>query len=427
MNTLRAIALVAVSIVGIGVSSSVTAQPAAEIVHWWYRGGDAAAVKVLIDEFERRGGKWINSVEADYVGVREQVISRLARGYPPTAMQWNGGLETHQLAELGFLNQVKALGLGHDWPNTIAKPVLDLVQSQQDFVGVPVNVHGENWMWHNPGVLSQLGLALPTTFDELLKMAPAIEAAGITPILVSEQIWQRRIFFNSVLLAVAGADIYTRLYRDLDASILDSKDFHNALNVYSKLVSFARPAKKGNAWNDQARALADGEGAFHFMGDWAKSELLLYNKELNVDFDCSLAPGSEDHYIFLIDVFIFGRVIDPQEIAVQKKLARMLLEPELQRRFNAVKGSVSPRLDTDLATLDKCSKIAAHQIARPDALQPAMSNVGDGEFQSDFETAISTLFDKPAMSAQSRITLFRNAIKRQLTRLSSRTGKPESG
>ena len=47
------IALITASLTGI-----VNAAPKIEVLHWWTSGGEAAALKVLKDEFAAEGGEW---------------------------------------------------------------------------------------------------------------------------------------------------------------------------------------------------------------------------------------------------------------------------------------------------------------------------------------------------------------------------------
>ena len=92
-----------------------TPQPAPEIevVHWWYKGGDANALEMIVNEFMLRGGQWDNAPESSFADTRESVVSRMAKGYPPTAIQWIAGVESRQFAELGLLNPVRSAAVSY--------------------------------------------------------------------------------------------------------------------------------------------------------------------------------------------------------------------------------------------------------------------------------------------------------------------------
>ena len=36
------------------------------------------------------------------------------------------------------------------------------------WIAAPVNVHSTNWVWANKALLDELGIAAPTTWDELV-------------------------------------------------------------------------------------------------------------------------------------------------------------------------------------------------------------------------------------------------------------------
>ena len=61
----------------------------AEVLHWWTSGGEAAALKVLKDDFAKNGGEWKDMPVAGGGGdaAMQTLKARVVAGDPPTAAQ----------------------------------------------------------------------------------------------------------------------------------------------------------------------------------------------------------------------------------------------------------------------------------------------------------------------------------------------------
>ena len=57
---------------------SQTAQPQAEILHWWSSAGESAALNVFIDEFKARGGHYYDSTKNNQYATREEATDRMS-------------------------------------------------------------------------------------------------------------------------------------------------------------------------------------------------------------------------------------------------------------------------------------------------------------------------------------------------------------
>ncbi len=70
-------------------ATTAHAEPQAEVLHWWTSGGEAAAVKVLMEEFEENGGTWTDMPVAGGGGdaAMTALRARVLSGNAPTAVQ----------------------------------------------------------------------------------------------------------------------------------------------------------------------------------------------------------------------------------------------------------------------------------------------------------------------------------------------------
>ena len=94
---------------------------------------------------------------------------------------------------------------GDKWREVLPPAIVEATTRDGTFYAVPVNIHGENWLFYNNKVLADAGLQPPKTFAELVAMGPKLKEEGVIPLAHGGQGWQEHILFNAVLLAEAGA------------------------------------------------------------------------------------------------------------------------------------------------------------------------------------------------------------------------------
>ena len=98
-------------------SFSAPAQQA-DVIHYWTSGGESRAIAVFAHEYEKRGGKWLDDPAVGPQAENSLAMNRIAGGNPPTAMQWQTGDPTRELAEQGLLANVDWLAKAGDWSKT---------------------------------------------------------------------------------------------------------------------------------------------------------------------------------------------------------------------------------------------------------------------------------------------------------------------
>ena len=81
-----------IALIAISLSSVVSAGPKIEVLHWWTSGGEAAALKVLKDDFAANGGEWLDMPVTGGGGDAANVTlkARIVAGDPPSASQIKG-------------------------------------------------------------------------------------------------------------------------------------------------------------------------------------------------------------------------------------------------------------------------------------------------------------------------------------------------
>ena len=366
------------------------AEPEVEVMHWWYRGGDARAMQVLQDEFELRGGKWFNVAGEKPISVLNTAVSRMAKGYAPTLVQWNSGWEVSQIRNLGLLNSLDQQ-LFKQIENAFIDSVMDIVMVNGEIVAIPVNVHSENWLWYKPNSFPDGTGEITHSWSNFLQYAQERSSHGEIAIAVGDDPLQRRILFNNVLLGVAGQELFKRVYNELDVSMLDHQQFREAVETFKMIRGYSRSFGEGR-WDQQLAAVASNKALTVLMGDWAKGEFRNLGLKLGRDYECTPAPGTSDNIVLVMDVFALGQVSNEEEKRGQKLFLDVVTDRAVSEAFNYLKGSLSPLRETDISSLDKCNQIAYQTLEkRGTAIKPHAS-VGDRGFLASIDHLISSLW-----------------------------------
>ena len=367
----------------------------AEVGHWWHKGGDAKALEAIIERFETMGGTWFDAAEADFYSTRESVVSRLAKGYPPTAIQWNAGIEIIEFAQLGLINpitdptQLKRLRQ-HYYPS-----VLEQVTVDDNVIAVPINVHNESWMWVSEPAFAQAKVSPPSLFSDIDRIAGALRQAGVVPLAVGSEAWQQRLVFMNVLLSLIGRDGFDQLFETADVTYLDSAAFASVVEVFTALSAHSQSFGDGS-WSEQVAAVHRGEAAMLFMGDWAKGEFISLGGTLGVDFNCHIAPGVQQ-MLPVIDVFMLGGSDKQTELDAQRVLVEALLDKSSVTEFNRLKGSIPPFNDRDINntsghTADPCETGSLELLKNTETVLPPFASLGDGRHAGLVQNAIRELW-----------------------------------
>lgn len=377
-----------------------------EVLHWWTSGGEAKAVGELRDLLEAEGHEWKDFAVAGGAGDSAMTVlkSRAMSGNPPAAAQINGP-EIQEWGELGLLGNLDAVAEEGNWDELLPGVVSDMMRHDGHYVAVPVNVHRVNWLWANPEVLDDAGVEMPTTWDELFAAGKTLREAGYVPLAHGGQPWQDATIFESVVLSLGGSDFYRRAFVDLDEQALQSDTMIEALTTFKRLRELMDEGMPGRDWNLATGMVIDGEAAMQIMGDWAKGEFTAADMQAGEDYVCAPVPGTEDAFTFNIDSFAMFKLGDESARQAQQTLARLILEPDFQKTFNQIKGSIPARPDLDMSGFDSCAKRSMEdfQAARDaDTLVPSMAHrmAMRSDVQGAFFDIITNYFNSSDMTAE---------------------------
>ena len=397
VGTMTAVAALATS-AGLALAEDV------EVLHWWTSGGEAAALNVLKDDLSAQGIGWQDMPVAGGGGTQAMTVlrARVTSGNPPTAVQMLG-FDSLDWAKEGVLADITPIATEGNWGAVVPEALQFFTVYDGKWISAPVNVHSTNWVWANKALLAELGIAPPTSWDELVAAMEKVQAAGKVAVAHGGQPWQDATIFDAVVMSTGGPDFYKKAFIDLDPEALGSDTMKEAFDRMTVIRGFVDPNFSGRDWNLATAMVINGDAAFQFMGDWAKGEFLNAGKVPDQDFLCFRFPGTQGDVTFNSDVFVMFKQGDTVS-AEQGALAKAIMSPDFQAAFNKVKGSVPARTDVDVSGFDACGQKAyaelkaaaeggtlfgsmAHGHANPAAVKNAIYDVVTAQFNGEYDSA----------------------------------------
>ena len=380
----------------------------AEVIHWWTSGGESAAVKVFADQFTKAGGTWVDTAIAGGASARTASINRTVGGNPPTAMQFNTGKQFEELVEAGLLADLDEVATAGNWKKVIPAVFIDAITRKGKIYAAPVNIHGQNWLWFNKAVFEKAGATQPTTFDELFAALDKVKATGVVPLAFSGQKgWERGLFLTT-LVGIAGRDIYVDIYGKRNEATVKGADFKKVAEAYAKLKTYTDAGSPGRNWNDATAMVITGKAGMQFMGDWAKGEFTAANLTPGKEYGCAVVGQA---YLMGGDVFAFAKQKDPAATKVQLVLAKVLLDPETQIKFNQKKGSIPIRTDVDGSALDSCAQTGMKLVADAARQTPAVDLIAPPPLIGALDDVISEFWNSATPNVDAFIAKFAQTLK----------------
>ena len=389
---------------------ALAAEPLkAEVIHWWTSGGEAAAVKVFADAYDKSGGLWVDSAIAGGEQARAAGINRIVGGNPPTMMQFNTGKQLDELVKSNLLANLDAEASAGKWKDVLPPAILAASMRDGHFYALPVNIHGQNWLWYNKKVFADAGAEEPKSWSDVLAVGQKLKAKGYIALAHGGQSWQDHILFDAVLAGEGGSDLYLKVYgKDAQAAIADP-EFKHVAEVFAQLRDLMDPGMPGRNWNDATAMVITGKAGMQVMGDWAKGEFVSANETAGKEYGC-VVPGAGG-YVMGGDVFVFPKLKDADGQAAQAKLANLMFDPAVQIAFNMKKGSVPVRTDADSAGMDICAQTGMAALTDPAKQLPSTSYLISPDENGVLNDVITQYLNTPAESADDFIAKFAAGVK----------------
>jgi glucose/mannose transport system substrate-binding protein len=395
--------LIAGAFLSVLAGTSAQAQRA-EVIHWWTSGGESAAVRVFAEQYNKEGGTWVDTAIAGGVNARTAGINRVVGGDPPTAMQLNTGKQFDELAEGGLLADLDSMSNSMNWKSIIPAAIVNAVTREGHVYAVPVNIHGQNWLFYSNAALAKAGAQPPTNWDDVFPALDKLKAAGLVPLaMAGGNTWNRSVF-NAVLAGKGGAVMFQDFWGKRDPALVKGAEFRQIAETFRHLHDYIDPGAASRNWNDATAMVIQGKAGMQIMGDWAKGEFTNAGQTPGKDYGCTILSNKGVSYLLGGDVFVFPKQKSAEAAAAQKKLANVMLEPATQIAFAQKKGSIPVRQDVDVASLDACAQKAVAWIKDKQAQVPANELLSPPAITGAVEDVISQYWNNNSMTTDEFIT-----------------------
>jgi glucose/mannose transport system substrate-binding protein len=328
-----------------------------EVTHWWTSGGEAAAVAELAKAFDASGDKWVDGAIAGSGGTaRPIMIARITGGDPMGATQFNHGQQALELVQAGLMLDLTDVAEAQGWKDKVfPQSLLEACTVDGKIYCAPVNIHSPEWLWLSNKVYEDIGIPVPTTWTEFVATADQVRAAGKVPLALGDQPWQSGLAFGALTIGVGGLDLWKKVNIDKDMAVAAGPE----MAAVFQAVADARGLAVGSNvqdWNQATNLVITDQAAGQIMGDWAQGEFQVAGEVAGKDYTCLPGMGMNEYISTGGDAFYFPKNSDPEIEAAQKRLAALLVSPEVQVAFNLKKGSLPIRGDVDLSAANDCMK-----------------------------------------------------------------------
>ena len=348
--------LMGAALIAASIPAHAEDKPQAEVMTSWTSGSEAAALDVIKQEFEKRGGVWKDSSIAGFGAADAAFQNRLVAGDPPAAKQAVIGLANADFVNQGLLNSIDDVAKAGKWADVLPKSIYDLISYNGKVYLSPSDAHGESWVFYSKDTFAKAGVTEePKSWDEFFAVLDKLKAAGIQPVAWGGQSWQESKVFNMILLTQVGIDGFLKIYADKEKSDASTEGVKKTLDILGKLRGYVDEGAAGRNWNDATAMVITGKAGVQFMGDWAKGEFVAAGKQPGKDYGCMLAPQSPG-MVYVADSFSFPKIADAASQKGQALLAEVAMDPAVQVEFSLRKGSVPMRTDVDKSKLDICAQ-----------------------------------------------------------------------
>ncbi|KJV08095.1 sugar ABC transporter substrate-binding protein, partial [Elstera litoralis] len=318
------------------------------------------------------------------------------------------------LVENNLLADVEASAAEGKWKSVIPEAILNATTRRGKMYAVPVNIHGQNWVWYNKSVLEKIGGTEPKNWDEAIVLLEKVKAAGLVPLAFSGQKTWERGLFNAVLLDKGGPAVWNEFFGKRSEAAARSPHFRAAAETYAKLRSYVDQGAPGRNWQDATTLVIQGKAFMQLMGDWAKGEFVAANQTAGKEYGCTLFGSRGGGYVMGGDVIAFPKPKDAAQAKAQSVLAKVLLDPETQIKFAQKKGSIPVRLDVDSSSLDICAQRAMKVIGDKAQQVPAVEMLSSPAMTGALEDVYSQFWNTPNASVDQFIEKIVGVLKQEL-------------
>jgi glucose/mannose transport system substrate-binding protein len=341
-------------------------------------------------------------------------MQRVLGGDPPGAAQFNPGRQYEELISGGKLLDLTDIATAGKWDEIIRpKAIGSACLVDGHWWCVPVNIHSNYWAWYSKPVFEKAGVPEPKSMADFIAAAPKIKEAGFIPFAIGGDGngWQIQLLFQDMVTEALGVAKRDEMYTKKSAEIAGGPEMKGVFTQLRALKQFTDNGYANRNWNDTTNLVITGKAGLQVMGDWARGEFAAAGMTGVKDFGCMIGLNEAKPVVSTDgDIILFFKQGNADVEAAQKRLAALLISPEVQVAFNNAKGSMPVRADVDMSTADPCMQKSLKAVEDPANIVTATNRFITENTNQQINELVAQYFADDSMTADDATAKFATVI-----------------
>lgn len=326
--------------------------------------------------------------------------TRVAKRDLPDVIGMGGDVSYAEISKAGALKDVSKDSALND----IQPAYIDMLKdiSKQDKVyGIPYAANA-NAVIYNKTIFKELGIDVPTTWEEFIAAAEKVKAAGKIPFYFTfKDAWTALPAYNVLAANTQGDDFFKKLDKG-DTKFAEGHK--EAAEKLLTLLEYGHKDQNGKAYNDGNVAFAKGESAMYLQGIWAIPEIKKANP--NIEVGVFPYPIGDSKVVSGVDLLL-AQSATTEHPKEAKRFIEFLLSDEnmkeyltQQNAFSAKTGIVqeAPELEGLKASFEKGAVVdfPDHYVPTAVALEKQLQVLTQKKDAKQYLKTLDTEWEKVA-------------------------------
>lgn len=341
---------------------------------------NAETLQKLIDAFNEEnkdsGETVVLNTPADAGTVLK---TRLAKNDLPDIMAMGGDATYTEVESTGMLQDLSGESYISGIQPEYMEMVYDVQQDKEQVAYAVPYATNASGVLYNVDKFEELGLEIPKTWDEFMDVINTIEASGGTPFeFTFKDSWTALCPWNSI-----APDLQPDNFMDdrLAGNTTFADTHQEIAEKYLELIKHGQTDIMGTSYDDGNKAFANGDAYMMINGNWAISQFVASNPDMNVDMFALPASNDESkNYVTSgIDVLLCVNS-ESEHLDTAKKFIAFMMEPENAQQYIDEQFTFSPIEGVE----QKDARVAGVQ---EDIANGKVANFPDHYYPSGFDLA----------------------------------------
>ena len=379
--------------------------------HGWSSQSETNALGVLIDAFEAGGNTWVDLAIPHESESNLGLINLITGGNPPNIFVESNPGVYQDLMRMGYGQPVTELFNSTGVTENLPDAVLQSITVDGEIMKIPTGIHIDGMVYYNLEVAAAAGVdpTAWTSVDDMFADFQKVSDAGYMPLAVGGQSFQVGYLFHALVAAVAGPEIYYRMYQaEPDPTVFDEPALKEVVELVRQFGDLADNGSMNRSWSETTNLVITGQALMHLHGDWMKGEWRAAGKVAGTDFGCINIPGTKALSV-TVDAFGILGGVDEATLAAEMEWASIVVDPVNTAGFSAQKGSTPVRFDAPSDALDICNQVVLDALQDPTRGVQNPFNISDGDWHNSIWDVMFNYWSDPDMSSDEAIEELRFA------------------